>query len=257
METIGIILAALLGLIIGSFLNAVIYRLSQSESVAKGRSYCPHCKHQLSWLDLFPVVSFIMLAGKCRYCQKTISWQYPAVEVVTAVVFALLVSQFWFPYWLYAVALLAVASALIVIFVYDFYYYLIPDKVLFPAAAVMFSYRLFAWLANWDSLTNYLVAALVAAGFFLAIFLVSRGRWIGFGDVKLAILLGLMLGWPNIIVGLWLSFLLGAVVGVAAMVASKKGMKSEMPFAPFLILGTFLALFWGQQLLQWYTQFIV
>jgi prepilin signal peptidase PulO-like enzyme (type II secretory pathway) len=265
-----------LGLCIGSFLNCAIYRLERKESFVKGRSYCPHCKHVLIWLDLVPVVSFLFLGGKCRYCHKKISLQYPLIEIITAIMFLLIfnfqvpsISQFSIIDIINLVFLWYVVSSLITIFIYDLKHYLIPDIVLFPAIMISFLYRclnisnlsLFrTWsLGFWIfiPLINYLVASVLASAFFLVIFIVSKGRWMGFGDVKLAILLGLLVGFPNILVALFLSFLFGAIIGVLLIFLQKKGLKSEMPFAPFLILGTFLALLWGQEIIQWYTHFLV
>ncbi len=247
-----------LGLCIGSFLNCVIYRLEKNVSFVKGRSYCPNCKHQLIWLDLVPVFSFLFLGGKCRYCRQKISIEYPIVEIVTSLLF-LLIFKYQFSsinfegiitilFWWY------VASSLVVIFVYDLKYCLIPDSVLFPAIAITFLYQLFF---HFHLLLNYGLATVIAPGFFLAIFLVSKGKWMGFGDVKLAILLGLLLGFPNILVGLFLAFFFGAIIGVLLLWLNKKGLKSEIPFAPFLILGTFVALFWGEQIIHWYTHFLI
>lgn len=248
----------LFGLIVGSFLNYVIYRLSlENYSFYKdvfnvnNRSYCPHCKHILSWKDLFPVVSFVFLRGKCRYCHKKISWQYPLVELSTAFLFLFIYSsQFSLGDMIF---LFYVVSVLIVIFVFDLQHYIIPDKVLFPAIAISFVYRLFPFTVT--GISNYVLAVLLASGFFLSIFLISRGTWMGFGDVKLAILLGLILGFPNILVALFLAFFLGAIVGIVIMTMGKKGLKSEVPFAPFLITGTWLALFWGQGIINWYLSF--
>lgn len=246
------------GLCIGSFLNVVILRLEKSESLG-GRSYCPNCKHQLAWFDLIPVASFLLLAGRCRYCKARISIQYPLVEVVTALLF-LLISNFQFSI-SNTIFLFYIASSLIVIFAYDLKHYLIPDKVLFPAIIVAVIFRFWDFwyfIGNWKlGIGNYALAILIASGFFLLIFLVSRGRWIGFGDVKLAILLGLLVGFPNILVALLLAFWIGAIVGIAMMLLKKKGMKSEMPFAPFLIAGTFLALFWGTPMISWYSHFLL
>ncbi len=248
----------ILGLCIGSFLNCVIYRL-ESEKSLKGRSFCPHCKHGLSWNDLFPVFSFLFLGGKCRYCKTKITVQYPLVEIATGLIFLLIFSALGGPAlgwkFLNLFFLFYVASALIIIFIYDLKHYIIPDKVLFPAIIITFVYQLFSALggpASGWKISNYLLAVLVASGFFLLIFLISKGRAMGFGDVKLAILMGLLLGWPNIIVALFLAFFFGAIIGVILMVKQKKSLKSEIPFGPFLITGTFIALLWGQQLVGWY-----
>ncbi len=247
----------LLGLVIGSFLNCVIYRLEKEQSFLKGRSYCPHCKHNLIWLDLIPVFSFLFLKGKCRYCGKKISIQYTIVEIITGLIFLFIYNeiinlpQLTISNFISFCFLFIVSSFLIIIFVYDLKHYMILDKVLFPAIAISLLYRLFIIFSIW----NYLFAALIASGFFLFIFLISKGKWMGFGDVKLAILLGLLLGFPNILVGLFLAFFFGAIIGLALIFLNKKGLKSEIPFAPFLIIGTFIAMFFGSQIIQWYLNF--
>ena len=254
----------LFGLCIGSFLNVVIYRLEKEEGFVKGRSYCPKCRHQLTWLDLIPVFGFLLLRGKCRYCKGEISIQYPIIEIVTGLVF-LLITNYQLPITnvsglINLIFLLYMASSLIVIFVYDLKFYLIPDIVLFPAIAIAFIFRLLQgfFIGNWVlGIGNYALATVIAAGFFLLIWVVSRGRWMGFGDVKLAILLGLLLGFPVILVGLFLSFFFGAIIGVILILLHNKGLKSEIPFAPFLIAGTFMAMFWGPGVVNWYTRFLL
>ncbi|MCX6718695.1 MAG: prepilin peptidase [Candidatus Staskawiczbacteria bacterium] len=247
----------LFGVCIGSFLNCLIYRLEEEKSL-KGRSFCPHCKHTLFWYDLFPVLSFLFLRGKCRYCKAKISLQYPLVELAAGIIF-LLISNFEFRIsnqieifqFLNLAFLFYIASSLIVIFVYDLKHYLIPDKVLFPAIVISLIYN----LTNWQNILNVFIALIIAAGFFLFIFLISKGRWMGFGDVKLAVLMGLLLGFPNILTALFLAFFFGAIIGIILMVFEKKGLKSEIPFGPFLIAGTFLALLYGSQIIQWYLNF--
>jgi len=234
-----------LGVCIGSFLNCAIYRMESKKSLS-GRSFCPHCKHTLSWQDLFPVFSFLFLGGKCRYCHKSISWQYPAVELSTGILFVLC---FNLQNIIYSIFLLIIISCLIVVFVYDLKHYLIPDKILFPAVMITLVYRS---VENISSVSNFLIAAIIAAGFFLLIFLISKGRAMGFGDVKLAVLMGLLLGMPNIFLALFLAFFFGAIIGIILMVLQKKSLKSEIPFGPFLIIGTFIAILYGEQLVNWY-----
>ena len=239
----------LLGLAVGSFLNAVIFRLEKGENALKGRSYCPQCKHQLSFDDLIPVLSFVLLKGKCRYCKKPISWQYPLVEISTAAVFLLIFFTQGLNFYLWSIA-----SLLIVIFVYDLKYYLIPDIILYLAIGVAFLYRIFKHVG---SLENALVSAIFASAFFLAIYLLSKGKWMGFGDVKLAFFMGLFLGFPNILIALYSAFFAGAVVGVVLIVAKKKKMNSQVPFGPFLVGGTFFALLFGQSIAHWYLRFLL
>lgn len=274
------LLVFILGLSIGSFLNVVIYRLENNKSFLKGRSYCPHCKHKLTWIDLVPVFSFLILHGKCRYCGKKISIQYPLVEIITALIFLIILnSQIpWMPAGRLPVGLMSNASdfielcfmfyvscSMIVVFVYDLKHFIIPDNVLFPAIIITFFYRLVesfnlnngSFLLDWESgIGNYIIAALIASGFFLAIFLVSEGKWIGFGDVKLAILLGLILGLPKIVLSLFLAFFFGAIIGIGLIVLDKKGLKSEIPFGPFLITGFFVAVLFGDKIIRWYLNFL-
>ena len=211
--------------------------------------------------------------AKCRYCRKKISWQYPAVELATGAIF-LLILNFKFQilneiqilnfinlaFWFY------VASSLIIIFVYDLKHYIIPDKVLFPAIGITAVYRIFEFgILDFENLNlfrisdfgfrifgGYLLAAIIASGFFLVIFLISKGRWMGFGDVKLAVLMGLLLGVNNVLAALFLAFFFGAIISIILIVLREKKLKSEIPFGPFLIIGTFMAMFWGQQIISWY-----
>ena len=245
-----------LGLVIGSFLNAFIYRMGKEGSVLKGRSYCPHCKYTLSWYDLIPLLSFILLKGSCRYCSKRISIQYPVVELATGLLF---LSVFFFqggeiwtlPYGLF------IAAVLIVIFVYDLKHYLIPDIVAYSGIAVSLLYlTALSLFAEGIPLISGLIAAVIASGFFLSLFLISRGKWMGFGDVILGFLMGLVVGFPNILVALLASFVVGAIVGLVLISLKKKTMKAEVPFGPFLILGTFLAWFWGEEILSFYMSFV-
>jgi len=248
----------LFGLIVGSFLNCVIFRLERGKSFLKGRSYCPHCKHKLAWYDLIPVLSFVTLRRRCRYCKKLISWQYPIVELATGILFVLVINTQLsaINYQLSIISsiyYLLIVSFLIIIFIYDFKHFIILDKVLFPIIAISFLYLI---ANNQLSIINYSFSAFGASGFFLLIYLFSRGKYLGFGDVKLAILLGLLLGWPRIILALFLSFLIGGIIGLGLIVLSKKKLKSEVPFAPFLIFGTLVALFWGEQIISWYLSLV-
>lgn len=257
------------GLCVGSFLNAVIWRLEKNKSIIFGRSHCPYCRKFLEWYDLIPVLSFLFLRGRCRYCDEKISWQYPLVEIATGVLFVAVanfqfsifnkfsITNYQLPisllFWLY------LASVLIVIFVYDLKHFIIPDKIVFPAIAISIGYHVLniMYAQNYvlyvirDALYNYFGSALLVSVLFLALVLVSRGKWMGMGDVKLAFLMGLILGWPDILIALFLASVLGAIVGLAMIFSGKKTLKSQVPFGPFLAAGTFIALFWGGQLLNW------
>jgi len=267
----------LFGIVFGSFLNAYIYRLEKGESVLRGRSYCPRCRHQLTWQDLIPLLSFLLLRGTCRYCHGNISWQYPAVEFATGAIFLamfifeffratnsgqIILNQFFilnFEILLHFFYLLIISSLLIIIFVYDLRHFIIPDKVLFPAIALVALWQIVSLLLFQSSLSMVLPAlwsAMGASSFFLAVFLLTRGRGMGFGDVKLAFFMGLFLSWPNILVSLFVAFFLGAIIGVGLILLKKKNMRSEVPFGPFLIAGTFIALLWGKHFVYWYSGLI-
>lgn len=252
------------GLAVGSFLNTVIHRLVPGESFLLKRSYCPKCKHVLAWHDLIPVLSFLYLKGRCRYCSKKISWQYPLVEVATGFLFVLIANYelgirnyelINFENIISSLFLILTSCFLIVIFVYDLKYYIIPDKIVYPAVAGAVLYRFFEiWnFGNWHFFgIGNLGFGILPSLFFLAIILLSMGQWMGMGDFKLAFLMGLFLGWPNILVALFFAFCFGAIIGIGLMIFGKKNLKSEVPFGPFLVTGTFFALFWGEIIISWY-----
>ena len=243
-----------LGLCIGSFLNVLIDRLPQNKPVVFDRSRCDHCRHRLSWYDLFPLLSFILLKGKCRYCHKKISFQYPFLELFTAISFTLMIRiirvEFFWPYFLF---LLIVISGLIVIFFADLKYRIIPDQVLIVLIAASFLFDLFY---EQNLLLGHLLAAIVFGAFFLILFLFTKGKGMGFGDVKFAFFMGLFLGYPKIIVAFYLSFLTGAAVSLILILAGKKTMKSTIPFGPFLIVSTIISQFMGNQLWEIFKRFL-
>ena len=258
----------LTGLVVGSFLNCVIYRLNTKESFLFSRSHCPKCHHILKWYDLIPILSFIIVKGKCRYCKKKISWQYPLVEIATGIVFLLILNYelrimnygFNLEIMLNSLFLILNSCFLIVIFVYDLKHYIIPDKIIYPAIFVSALWYLIAGIF-FDFYSKYYIlntiySASGAAGFFFLFWLISRGRWMGFGDVKLGFFMGLFLSWPNILVALFSAFFIGAIIGIGLIALGKKTLKSQVPFAPFLVIGTFIALFWGQNLINWYLSLI-
>lgn len=248
----------LFGLSVGSFLNALLYRFERGESVCAGRSRCPHCGHTLSWYDLVPLLSFAMLGGKCRYCGERISWQYPIVELVTGIIFLLIsLRTGGLPQgdnFVQTLLLWTIASLLIAIAVYDMKHFLIPDVFSYGAmGAAMALVLLSAYSSRqWDLVWNGLSAGFFAGAFFFALYHFSRGRWMGFGDVKLAFFIGLFLGWPSVLLSLLFAFTSGAFVGLLLMVLRKKTMRSPLPFAPFLVAGTFFAWYAGDMVLHWY-----
>ncbi|MFA5431655.1 MAG: prepilin peptidase [Candidatus Paceibacterota bacterium] len=251
---IEIVLIFIFGLIIGSFLNCVIWRLYKEESFVGGKSYCPHCRHSLCVWDLFPLLSFVFLGGKCRYCKEKISIQYPLVELLTAVLFSG-VYLFLGSISVQLIFWLIMMAFFVVIFVFDLKYFIIPDEVSYGAIFLSIAWILYSFFIH--TINSHDVFLLFASGlgaslFFFLIWFFSRGMAMGFGDVKLALLIGLLLGFPNTIVGLFLGFLLGAIIGSVMVFFKKRGFASEVPFAPFLITGTIIAFFFGSRLVDWY-----
>lgn len=255
----------LFGLALGSFLNCVIYRLYHNKSPLAGRSFCPCCKHQLAWFDLIPVFSFIFLSGRCRYCAKKISWQYPAVELATAILVIIIYSKLNFQFSLSNfqplisfLSLTVFTCFLIVIFVYDFKYSVIPDKISIPGFIIVFMLQIINFLFSqqnkniYQFLLSLFLAGLLGGLFFLIQFAVSRGRWVGGGDIRLGVLMGLMLAWPNILVGLFLAYIIGSFITLPLVALGRKKLKSEIPFGTFLTLGAYIALLWGDEIIRWY-----
>jgi leader peptidase (prepilin peptidase)/N-methyltransferase len=259
-----LIIFFILGLIIGSFLNVVVYRIRTAETIL-GRSHCPQCKKTIRWYDNIPLLSFVLLRFKCRDCGEKISWQYPLVEFLTGVVFALIASQYFvlenFATWPITGVILALVSALVVIFVYDILYMEIPNIVLFPAIFLALAFNFFldwggAFSSMWErAFFSGLLAAAGAFIFFFSLSFFSKEKWMGMGDAYLVILLGLILGWPKILLGLFLAFAIGAIYGIILIVFKKKKMKSQLPFAPFLIAGTFITLSYYEPIVNWYLSF--
>lgn len=251
----------ILGAIVGSFLNVLILRLPQ-ERKATGRSECVHCKHKLAPLDLIPVISYLSLRGKCRYCKKNISPRYIIIELVTATLFGIAAVLFppvsAIPV-LLLIRALFIICVLIVVFVIDFEEYLILDRVVFPASIAVLVLNLVIDIAAKTSLLSMygltlggIVMAAVFFGLFYLPWRISEGKWIGFGDVKLMLFIGLSLAWPQTLVGLFLAFVIGGAFGSILLLLKKKSLQSKLPLGTFLAIGTALALLWGKPLLDWY-----
>lgn len=231
------------GTFIGSFLGVIIYRLPRGESIVGGRSHCDHCNKSLTPLDLIPVFSFLFLRGKCRHCKTKLSWFYPVVEVVTGILFVIAALHVGGVYQISMVYYLFLVSVLIVIFFIDLKNGIIPFSVIFPAIIVSFLYLIF--LQN-SLVVNHILAGVGAFLFFLVLFLATRGRGMGFGDVVYVFFMGLVLGFPNIVVGLYIAFVTGALISLILVWLKLKKLKGGIiPFGPFLVFGTLIGLFWG------------
>lgn len=242
----------IIGLAIGSFLNVVIYRMKELDTIINTRSHCPACKKEIPWYDLVPFLSYIILGTRCRYCKAPISWQYPVVEIGTALLFMLVFHQFGFT--LYSTLLLLLSCFLIVIFVYDVKNMIIPDEIIWPAIIITLVYwiLLSAFSHQLSALINPLLGGLVGGGFIGLLVLITRGKGMGVGDIKLAFLIGLVLGFPVVILALFLAFAIGAIWAIILLISKVKKIKDALPFAPFLIIGFYIALFWGEKIIDWY-----
>lgn len=217
-------------------------------SAWKGRSYCPKCRQQLKWYELFPLVSFILQWARCRSCKQKIDWQYPLVELAAGILFVLswnLDFGFWNLIQWYLL------SVLIVLFVYDLRYGLVPDKVVLPAIGVALIFNIVVQPSL--LVVGYLLlAVLVGALFFAVQYLYSKGRWLGSGDIRIGALMGAMLGWPLLVEGLTVSYIIGGAVGVLLLIAGKKRFGQTLPLGTFLTLGTAIVFLYGEQIWNWY-----
>lgn len=244
---------ALLGLIIGSFLNVVILRFGTGLSVAKGRSRCFSCNHELSWYELLPFISYVIQMGRCRHCKSRISVQYPLVELLTSFLFVVSVQELLsmdvssLQLMTYSSVLLLFISVYIVITVYDLRHKMIPDIFSYVALGLALLYIL---ISSPASIVMNSVASIGAFLFFYAFWFFSKGRLMGLGDGKLALSLGMLLGPSGTVTAILIAFWSGAIVSVALVlyekIADRKlgvSMKSEIPFAPFIIFGALTVFF--------------
>ena len=253
MEITLIVLFAILGLAIGSFLNVCIDRLPQNKSIVMPPSHCEACQHKLAAKDLIPVFSYIRLRGRCRYCQASIPRRVFWVELATALIFAFLC-------WHYGLSaglgiMIFYACLFIVIFVIDLEHGLILNKVVYPSMVVALLLALvpepgFNQLAAMR-VANAAMGGAIGFVIFLLIALASRGG-MGWGDVKLAALIGLATGFPSVILAIIMAAIVGGIVAVALMIAKKRTRRETIPFGPFLALAALVTLLWGSNILSWY-----
>ncbi len=231
----------LFGLAVGSFLNVLIDRLPQGKSI-RGRSYCDHCHKKLNNLDLIPIFSYLLLAGRCRFCKQKISWQYPLVEFLTGLIF--IFTWVFTPFdGILKLLYLALMACLIGIFFSDLKYQLIPDEI--QVAALIFSALGFFLTGGIGLVVARLLDGLLIGLPLLAVFLLTKQKGMGFGDVKLGFIMGYLLGWSSGFIALYIAFITGALAGLMAIFLHKRKFKSKLPFGPFLVLGTVAMLIFG------------
>ncbi len=245
------LLICLYGLLIGSFLNVCIYRIPREESIVLPSSHCPSCGISLKWYDLIPVFSFIVQGGKCRYCEEKISLQYPIIELLNATIYFIIYSQFGFSleFFFYAI----IFSILIIITIIDLQSMFIPDILVIKILSITTIFKVASYLLYSKSpeLLNSIGGLILSSLLFIIIIVTSKGG-MGGGDVTLIGSLGFILGIKEIFLTIFLSFILGAIISVLLLVMKIKGRRDPIPFGPFIILGFFITVFWGEDLIWWY-----
>lgn len=245
-QTVILIIVGALGAAIGSWLNVVILRLQSNRPWWSGRSACPHCGTNLRWFELIPMVSYVLIGGRCRYCRRVLTRQYILVEIITAVSFMITYAHFYGG-GMVIVAWLLVAT-MILIGVYDGRWSLIPDAFSIPFILV----ALVASFLQGQEIVTPLIGGLVGGLFFSAQHMLSGKRWVGSGDIFLGVGLGLLLGWRFLLVALFLAYLSGAFIAGIFILMKRLKLTSAMPFGPYLMAAGFVTWLWGQQILEWY-----
>jgi len=240
----------IIGLVIGSFGNVCIYRIPRNESIIYPASHCPHCNKPIQYYDNIPLISYIILKGKCRHCQGKIPLQYPIVEGLTGILYLLI----YFFYGLQFVSLVYMlfSTSLIIISFIDFHEKIIPDTLSLPFIVIGF---LSSFLLKNITPANSLLGILAGGGSLLIIALAGsylfKKEAMGGGDIKLAAMIGAFLGWKLTLLSLFLGFFLGSVIGVIILIRTK-GQSEIVPFGPFIAMGAMISIFWGNVIIQWY-----
>lgn len=236
------------GLLIGSFLNVCIYRIPRGESIVTGRSHCTNCNKLIQWYDLVPLVSYILLRGKCRNCKTKISIQYPLIELLNGLLYVFIIETNGFH--LTSILYCLCVSALIALSIIDFKTFEIPVQFNYfigflGVIRLIYDYR------NW---TLYLTGFVSVSGFLLILYFITRGRGIGGGDIKLMAAAGLLLGWKLILLSLVLGCIYGSVLHIAMMMTMKK--ERVLAFGPYLSMGIYTAMLFGNSLIKWYINYL-
>ena len=253
-ELISIVILSLLGLIVGSFSNVCIYRIPRNESIIYPASHCPKCRTTIKPIDNIPLLSYVLLKGRCRNCKSKISIQYPIVELLTGLIYLII-------YLVYGLSIqtliyIILSSALIIIAFIDLYQQIIPDVISLPGIVIGF---ILSFFVPYISFVNSALGVVVGGGIILVIGMggsaIYKKEAMGGGDVKLAAMIGAFLGWRYIIISLFLGFFLGALIGIILIMTKIKKREDVVPFGPFIILGSFITLIWGEQIISWYLGF--
>jgi len=248
------VLIFILGLIVGSFSNVCIYRIPRNESIIYPASHCPKCRSKIKPVDNIPLLSFILLKGRCRNCKSKISIQYPIVELLTGLIYLII----YLTYGLSVQTLIYIilSSALIIIAFIDLNEQIVPDVISLPGIAIGF---IISFFVPYISFINSALGVVVGGGIILIIGLagsvIFKKEAMGGGDVKLAAMIGAFLGWRYIIISLFLGFFLGALAGIILILSKIKSREDVVPFGPFIVLGSFITLLWGDKIITWYIGF--
>ncbi len=246
----------ILGLAIGSFLNVLICRLPKGESIWKrARSHCPKCQNVLGFFELIPVLSFVWLKGLCRHCKAKISWQYPIVEIVTAILFEIILLLHWeqlvigFDY-LSLVKDFLFVSVLLVIMVIDWKEFAIIDSLIYIMLPIAFFLNLMVTGFTWFQVANMLAAGGVGFLFYYFQYAISKGRWVGDGDMLLGALIGIMVGWTGLVFTIFVAYIVGAIVAIVLLAIKWKQFGGALPMAVFLCPATMIFVLFNQQIIE-------
>ncbi len=251
---INVILIFILGLIVGSFSNVCIYRIPINESIIYPASHCPKCRSSIKPIDNIPLLSYILLKGRCRNCGSRIPIQYPVVEFLTGIIYILIFLIYGLT--LQSLIYIILASAVIIIAFIDLNKQIIPDVISLPGIVIGL---ILSFFIPYISFINSVLGVLVGGGIILIIGLVGsvifKKEAIGGGDVKLAAMIGAFLGWRYIIISLFLGFFLGALAGIRIVLSKIKSREDMIPFGPFIALGSIITILWGEKIISWYLGF--
>ena len=251
---INVVLIFILGLIVGSFSNVCIYRIPKNESIVYPASHCPKCHSPIKPVDNIPLLSYILLKGRCRNCKSKISIQYPIVEFLTGLTYLIIYLTYGLS--IQSLIYIILSSALIIIAFIDLNEQIVPDVISLPGIVIGF---ILSFFVPYISFINSGLGVIVGGGTILIIGLggsvIFKKEAMGGGDVKLAAMIGAFLGWRFIIISLFLGFFLGALAGIILIMSKIKSREDVVPFGPFIILGSFITLLWGEKIISWYLGF--
>jgi len=250
---LGPIFSFIFGTLIGSFINCAAWRLYKEETIF-GRSYCPKCLKQIHWYDNIPLISFILLHGKCRSCSKKISWQYPLVELVMGILFYLAFLNFGAGSLILLLKIFIVLAILVLVFIFDFRWYLIPVSVLIWSGVLVIILGALSYTGNLGTYLFVLIIVMALASlFFGAQYLITRGKGIGEGDIWLGLFLGAALpSLRSFLVAVLSAYFIGSIVGITLLILKRKHWSSKLPLGVFLTVGAVISIFWGQAISTWY-----